>query len=101
MRRLVDEVLAEVRLLPGVEETRSRWGEGTAFGIDGHEFFHCERDGLLDIRMTRRLIRDLDDDRVVYRPGSSDWVWLTVESPEDVSFAVELARRARAANAAA
>jgi Luciferase len=99
MSGVVDEIVSEVRRLPGVEETRSRWGAVPAFRIDGREFFHAGRDAVLDIRLTRRLIRELDDDRLVYRPGSSDWVWLRVESRDDIPFALELVRRALAANA--
>jgi hypothetical protein len=101
MNEIVEAIMAEVRRLPGVEETRSRWGDVPAFRIDGREFFHAGSDGLLDIRLTRSLIRELDDERLLYRPGSSDWIWLKVESRDDIPFALELAQRALEANAAA
>jgi Luciferase len=96
---LLDDVVAETSRLSGVEETRSRFGEAPAFCIDGREFMHIDRNGLLDIRLTRPLIRELDDDRLIYRPRASDWVWVRIESRTDVPFALELVRQALAANA--
>jgi hypothetical protein len=95
---LVDEIVTEVRQLPEVEEVDSPWGR-PAFAVGGREFMHIDRDGLVDVRLTRALIRELDDERFVYRRGSSDWIWLRLESREDARFALELVRRALEVNA--
>ena len=101
---MIDELLARVRRLPGVREDRSQFGDHPGFWTDGREFLHVDHDGTLDVRLTRAVIRELrddlsEDDRVYFRRSSSaDWINVRVEREDDVSFALELARRAAEAN---
>ena len=91
MKRLLDEL----RKLPDAEEAPSQWTGEPAFWIDGREFVHLHGDDEVEIRLTRRLITTLDDERVWRRTRTSDWVGTRTEH---VDLVVELARRALAAN---
>ncbi len=96
---MIDELFAAFAQVPDVSEVPSRWDGARALMIDGREFFHARDDGLLDVRLTRKLIRRLDeDDRLIFRRGSSDWVWIQADGPDDLPFVLELTRRALAAN---
>lgn len=99
----LDRVLTAVRKLPGVAEGRSRFGGGApAFSTGGREFFHVHSPTRIDVRVGRAAGRALAlDPRVLPRASPSDWVELRVETSEGVAFAIELARRAHAAAAAA
>ena len=91
MQRLVDEL----RRLPDVEEAPSQWTGEPAFWIDGREFVHFHGGDEIEIRLTRRLIAKLDDERVWRRTRTSDWVGTRTEH---AGLALDLARRALAAN---
>jgi Family of unknown function (DUF5519) len=87
-------LLNRLRSLPGLEEAPSQWTGGAAFWVDGREIFHVHG-GEVEIRLTRKLIRDVDDERVVERTRTSDWVVLPVSATDAI---VDLTRRAIAAN---
>jgi hypothetical protein len=87
-------LVERLRKLPGVEEAVSRFTQGPAFRIDGREFVHFHGDEV-EIRLTRRLIRELDDPRVYRRTPHSEWVGVPVAEEE---LALDLAARAREAN---
>jgi luciferase-like monooxygenase len=94
----VERLAERLRELPGVEEAPSQFNRDlSAFWIDGREFVHFHG-GEIEIRLTRRLISKLDDDRVYQRARNSEWVAL---SAREVDLALDLARRARDANRAA
>jgi hypothetical protein len=77
----------------GLEECKSRWNV-RALCSDGREVVHLHDDAI-EIRLTRREIAKLDDERVWQRSRNSDWVGLAYEHE---TLAVELARRAVEAN---
>jgi hypothetical protein len=84
--------------IPGVEEGENSWGDDTALWVNAKQMANFHRDGTLEIRLTRRVIRELrprlkNDSRVVLR-GSSDWVGFVVDSAADFDFLVEIATRA-------
>lgn len=85
----------ELRVLPGVEEAPSQFHGEPALWVDGREFLHFHGPGLVEIRLTRRLIRDLEDERAPARARYSDWVIVRTEHRDLV---LELARRAAEAN---
>ena len=85
---------AELRRLPGVEEAPSQWTGAMAFWIDGREFVHFHGD-LVEIRLTRKRISRLDDERVARRTRTSDWV---VVPARERTLVLELARAALEAN---
>lgn len=96
---MIDQLFGVLTKLPEVSEAPSSWGGARALVIDGREFLHARDDGLLDVRLTRKLIRALDeDDRLIFRRGSSDWVWIKADRPDDLHFVLGLARCALAAN---
>jgi Family of unknown function (DUF5519) len=84
---------ARLRAL-GLEEAPSRWGADPAFWWQGREIVHTHG-GAVEIRLTRKGIRGLDDERAMLRARTSDWVIVHAEHEELI---VELARRARELN---
>ena len=81
--------------LRGVVERPSRFRDDTAYWVGGREIAHFDDAGVVDIRLTRKVIsahRALVDDARVHRHGrSSDWVDVTVSSEDDLPFLTELA----------
>jgi len=78
----------------GLEEAPSRWGADPAYWWQGREIVHTHGDAV-EIRLTRRGIRELDDERAMLRARTSDWVIVSAEHGELI---VELARRAKELN---
>ncbi len=76
----------KLRALPELEEAPSQWGADPAFWVDGREIVHFH-DGGVEVRLTRRLIRRLDDERPVERSRTSDWVFVPLEH-EDLIVAL-------------
>jgi hypothetical protein len=102
--------MAEVRqgllTVPGVVEAPSMFKDDLAFWVNGTEVAHFESETQLDIRLTRAEIaaaraRLRDDPLVRRRASGSDWVVVTVESPEGMRRAVELAEVSARAHAPA
>lgn len=87
-------------LVPG----ESSFGPGDAYWVGGTEVAHFDADDVLDVRLTRAVIRDRRaelraDPRVVLRRSSSaDWVEVSVRSQDDVELAVALVEAAVAAH---
>ena len=88
-------LLDDLRALPGVEEAPSQFHGETAFWIGGREFLHFHGAASVEIRLTRKVIRGLDEPRAPQRSRESDWVIVDVRERELV---VDLARRALEAN---
>jgi hypothetical protein len=76
--------------LPGVEQAPSQFNGSPALWIDGREFVHFDGDDV-EIRLTRKLIRRVDDPAVVERTRTSDWVIVPASEADKV---VALARDA-------
>jgi hypothetical protein len=89
-----DGLLARLRELPDVEERQSQFADMPALWIDGREFVHIQADQV-EIRLTRKLISQLDEPGAAQRARTSDWV--IVDAAEE-ALALELARRALDAN---
>jgi hypothetical protein len=90
----VSALLAELQQLPDVEERPSQFADIPAFWIDGREFLHLHGP-YVEIRLTRKRIARLDDERVAQRARTSDWVIVPAGERELV---VRLAREALEAN---
>jgi hypothetical protein len=86
--KIVDALLAI-----GLEECESRWNV-RALCVGGREIVHLHDDAI-EIRLTRKEIAKLVDERVWRRARTSDWVGVAYA---DMELAVELARRAVEAN---
>jgi hypothetical protein len=89
---LLDDVL---KIVPDAEERPSQFQGEPALWIDGREFLHTHGADRIEIRLTRALIRDLDEPRAPARARTSDWVSVAVV---DRDLILDLARRAAAAN---
>jgi Luciferase len=87
-------LLDELSHLPGAEVAPSQWTKEPAIWVDGREIVHAH-DPWVEIRLTRKLIDGLEDDRVLRRARTSDWVMVD-EGERDLI--VDLATRAAAAN---
>jgi hypothetical protein len=91
---VTEALLARLRSLPQLDEAPSQWTGGPAFWVDGREIVHLH-EGFVEIRLTRRLIARFDDERVMRRSRTSDWVMVRVD---ELDLAVELTRQAIEAN---
>jgi hypothetical protein len=89
-------LLDELSRLPGAEVARSQWTDESAIWVDGREIVHAH-DRWVEIRLTSKLINRVDDDRMLRRARTSDWVMVD-EAERDLIL--ELANQAAAANAA-
>ena len=87
-------LLDELSRLPGAEVAPSQWTKEPAIWVEGREIVHAH-DPWIEIRLTRKLIDRLEDDRVLRRARTSDWVMVD-EGERDLIL--ELATRAAAAN---
>ena len=90
--RLLDEIRAVV---PDAEERPSQFHGEPALWIAGREFLHVHGPERVEIRLTRKVIGQLDEPRAPARARTSDWVIVAASEHELV---LDLARRAAAAN---
>ena len=96
-------LLERCALLAGVRLGEGAFAPGPALWLGNREIAHVDADGLLDVRLTRAVIRrrrrDLaTDGRVVLRRHQSDWVAVRVGDPAAVELAVTLIEEAVVAN---
>ena len=94
-RRLVE--------IPGVVRAPSRYGHGFAYRAGPREIAHFHRDGRLDVRLTREVIRLRKseggfDQRVTTRGPFSEWVSVRVSTPSDIPLSLGLVEDAVRAN---
>jgi hypothetical protein len=76
---------------------------GPAIWVGQREVAHFDGPDHLDVRLTRGVIRARrpelrGDDRVEFRPGTSDWVRIRAASQSELDRALEFVRDAVAAN---
>jgi hypothetical protein len=81
--------------LPGAEVAPSQWTGEPAIWVDGREIVHAHG-RWIEIRLTSKRINRLEDDRVLRRARTSDWVMVDEEERELI---LELAGQAASANA--
>jgi hypothetical protein len=87
-------LLDELSRLPGAEIAPSQWTKEPAIWVDGHEIVHAH-DPWIEIRLTGKLINRLEDDRVLRRARTSDWVMV---DESERALILDLATQAAAAN---
>ena len=97
-----DRVLAALGALDGVEISPSMFGEGDAIWCNGTEIAHFDADDVVDVRLTKALIRARRtelraDERVTLRKHTSDWLEVRVTNA-DLDFVVELVTHAAGAH---
>ena len=87
---LKQKLLASLVDLAGFTAEPSKVAGGTALFFRGKEFAHFHHDNEIDLRLTRKLIKDLGLSHPVgsnfhpTRAMSSQWIELTFHSDEDV-----------------
>jgi hypothetical protein len=91
LRKELTELILQMR---GVTEKKSRWSDNLAFYIGSKEFAHFHSSNVIDIRLTKRVIRELDlknqTDRRVQLRSSSDWIEFSFRRSTDIARALEL-----------
>jgi Family of unknown function (DUF5519) len=88
------QLLAALRDLPDVEVAPSQWTGEPAIWVDGREIVHAHREWI-EVRLTGKLINRIEDDRVLRRARTSDWVMVDAGERELI---LELVRQAVEAN---
>jgi len=89
-----EELLGELRGLPDVEVAPSQWTGTPAIWLDGREIVHSH-DEWIEIRLTGKVINQLDDERALRRARTSDWVMVDAAERDLI---VDLVRQALEAN---
>ena len=89
--------------MDGVAVSEGAFSPGPAIWVGRREVDHFDADDTLDVRLTRRLISERraelrSDVRVALRPGSSDWIDVTIANESDQSFAEGIVQLAIEAN---
>jgi hypothetical protein len=92
---VTEEIMARLSGLPDVELRPSQFHGEPALWIDGREFVHTHGARWIEIRLTVKLINQLDDERAMRRSRTSDWVMVETQH---VDLIAELARQAHEAN---
>lgn len=90
-RRLEDQLSA----IDGVAVAESMFAPRNAYWVNGKEIAHFEGDGLIEVRLTKAVIRERRaefkaDDRVELRPSGADWITVHFQTDADAKFVVEL-----------
>ena len=101
-----DELRARLARIEGVTESPSTFSSSDAWWCNGKEIAHFDADDVIDVRLTRAVIREMrgdlrSDSRVELRKNVSDWIEVRLSSDDDVAFVVRLVGRAVAAHRAA
>jgi hypothetical protein len=102
---LQDRLRAAIAGLDGVTESESMFKDAQAYWANGKEIAHFDGEDVIDIRLTRALIRARRaelraDQRVELRSSSSDWISVRIAEPADVTFAAALTESAADAHRA-
>ncbi len=100
---LARQLAARILSLPGVQGKKSRWTSKDAYYVGSREFAHFHNEGEFDVRLTRKVqteyVQSLrNDTRVKFRERPSEWVAISLHSPEDVNYAFEMVKLALKAN---
>lgn len=89
-----EQLLKELSGLPGVEVAPSQWTGEPAIWSAGREIVHAH-ERWIEVRLTGKLINKVEDDRVLRRSRTSDWVMVDSSEPELI---LDLTRQAVVAN---
>jgi len=98
---MTDPIRTALAAIDGVVESDSRYKPDLAYWVNGTEIAHFETDSVLDVRLTRAVIRTHRDSlradpAVTLRPSSSDWITvdISVSGPARALHLVALAASA-------
>ncbi|MCH7844385.1 MAG: DUF5519 family protein [Acidobacteria bacterium] len=100
---MIDDVRDAIAGIPGVVESQSMFKDDLGYWVHGKEIAHFENDDLIEIRLTRAVIRTRHeglqgDPRIDLRYSGSDWIVLRLSTSEDLTLVVELVEEAAAAH---
>jgi hypothetical protein len=104
VKDLREQLEAQLEAIEGVDVGESVFGVGHGYWVNGKEIAHFDADDVIDVRLTRieigsrRAILRADPRVQLRTSASSDWLEIRLRSPDDVSFAADLARVAVAAH---
>jgi Luciferase len=95
-----EELITRCGEIEGASLGEGRFGPGPAVWVGKREVAHADADGTVDVRLTKKLIKDRKSDleadpRIRLRASQSDWVSV---SAGDADFAIALVREAVLAN---
>jgi hypothetical protein len=95
MRSVRNDLETRLGEIDGVIVSESMFRNGDGYWVNGQEIAHFERDDLIEVRLTREVIRKRrpafkSDDRVELRPSGADWLTVRLNSRDDVVFVVDL-----------
>jgi hypothetical protein len=101
---MTEPIRAALAAIDGVVESGSRYKPDLGYWVNGTEIAHFETDSVLDVRLTRAVIRThreslRSDPAVTLRPGSSDWISVDIGG-SGAATAVRLVTLAAAAHRA-
>jgi hypothetical protein len=102
---VTEPLRAALTEIDGVLEADSRYKPDPAYWVNGTEIAHFETDTLLDVRLTRALIRSQRlslraDPTVTLRPATSDWITVDIAGPDGLARAVHFVELAASAHRA-
>jgi hypothetical protein len=102
---MTDDLRELIATIDGVEESESAFKNDLAYWVNGTEIAHFESDRLLDVRLTRTVIRDRRaelraEPRIRRRSSSSDWVTVEVDGPDAAGLVTRVVEWAAAAHRA-
>jgi len=92
---MTDQLRAAIAAIDGIIEGESMFKDDLAYWVNGKEIAHFESDQILDIRLSRAVIRQRRaeiqaDQRIRLRSNSSDWVTVTVDGPDSLDLITTL-----------
>ena len=98
MESVAERVMRALASIDGVELSASMFGTDDAIWCSGKEIAHFDADDIIDIRLTKTVIRERlvelrADERVTLRKNASDWLEVRC-SATDIGFVVDLVARA-------
>lgn len=100
---MISELRDAIAAIEGVVESPSMFKDDLGYWVHGKEIAHLEDENLIDIRLTRQVIRARrtelrSDPRVALRSSGSDWVSVGFTLPDDRGFVLDLVEAAAAAH---
>jgi hypothetical protein len=103
MRTADDDFFAQCAALDGAALGEGAFSPGPALWVGTREVAHVDHDGVLDVRLTRRVVREhrpalRADPRVHLRANASDWIGIEIVDEADHDWALGLIELAVAAN---
>jgi hypothetical protein len=100
---MIEDLRNDLAAVDGVIESPSMFKDDLAYWVNGKEIAHFESADLIEIRLTREVIRRRrqqlkGDPRVDLRYSGSDWITVRFLSTDDRALVMELVEEAATAH---